>query len=246
MLPDGLCHHAAMGRRKKKKRGLRPASIVGRILLALLVLQAVYLALLRVMFPPLTITQAFAAVETRRLERDYVALEAIPAHARLAVIAAEDQRFALHGGFDWRSVRAALRHNEQHPARARGASTITQQVAKNIFLWQAKSWLRKGLEAYFTVLLEVTLDKRRILELYLNIAEMGPGVFGIEAAARHYFGKPARGLTPEEAALIAACLPNPKVYRADRPSRRVRAKAEWILGQARALRGSHDIAVLLR
>jgi monofunctional biosynthetic peptidoglycan transglycosylase len=201
--------------------------------------------LLRVINPPLTLTQLSALVEMKRLKREYVALSTIPNHVGLAVMAAEDQRFVNHDGFDWQGVRAALRQFEKRRGRIRGASTITQQVAKNVFLWQRRSWLRKGLEAYFTVLLELTLDKVRILELYLNIVEMGPGVFGIEAAAKHYFGKSARALTQREAALIAACLPNPKIFRADNPSRHTRAKAEWILEQMRFLRTSRAVQGLL-
>ncbi len=234
-----------MGRRKKKS-GARLRGILLRGLLLALVLQGVYLLLLRVIDPPVTATQASALLEMRHLERDYVPLEAISAHARLAVIAAEDQRFPDHSGFDWRGVRDALRHNRKHPGGLRGGSTISQQVAKNVFLWQHRSWFRKGLEAYFTVLVELTLDKRRILELYLNVAEMGPGVFGIEAAANRYFKKPAKALTREEAALIAACLPNPKRYRADRPTRRIRAKAEWIQTQMDYLRSVDKVRRLLR
>jgi monofunctional biosynthetic peptidoglycan transglycosylase len=211
----------------------------------LLLSQGAYLALLSVVNPPLTLTQLSALAEMKRLKRDYVALGDISDHVRLAVIAAEDQRFASHDGFDWQSVRATLRDHEKRRRRLRGASTLSQQVAKNVFLWQHRSWVRKGLEAYFTVLLELTLDKRRILELYLNVAEMGPGIFGIEAAAIHYFDKPARALTRREAALIAACLPNPKVYHADNPSRRIRAKAEWILGQMKLLSTSRTIQGLL-
>lgn len=234
-----------MGRRAKKKRSSRLRPLVLKIVLVLAVSQAVYLALLRVIEPPLTLTQIGAWVQTKQLERDYVALSDISNHARLAVMAAEDQRFPTHDGFDWHSVRAALQQHQQGRSRLRGASTISQQVAKNVFLWQQRGWIRKGLEAYFTVLLELALDKRRILALYLNVAEMGPGIFGIEAAARHYFGKSARTLTEQEAALIAACLPNPKQYHADKPSRHVRAKASWIVEQTRFLRTQRAVQALL-
>lgn len=210
----------------------------------LLVSQAVYLVLLRYIDPPFTITQLGALIETRSLQRNYVPLSGISDNVRLAVMAAEDQLFASHAGFDWQSVSAVFRKNENRQ-NLRGASTITQQVAKNIFLWQQRSWIRKGLEAYFTVLLELTLDKRRILELYLNVAETGPGIFGIEAAARHYFGKSARALTHREAALIAACLPNPKIYHADNPSPHTRAKAAWILEQMKYLNTSSAVRRLL-
>ncbi len=207
--------------------------------------QLAYLVMLNWIDPPLTITQVQAAFEQHRFARKSVALENISNDARLAVIAAEDQLFPRHCGFDWHSVERAVRSSIAHGRKSRGASTISQQVAKNVFLWQARSWFRKGLEAYFTVLIELALEKRRILELYLNIAEMGPGIFGIEAAANHYFGKTARALGKHEAALIAACLPNPKVYRVDRPSRRARAKAKWILEQMEILRHSTDLQPLL-
>ena len=240
-----VCQHSTVGRRSTKKRKLRFKEIAIRILLALLISQALYLALLRVVNPPVTLTQLSAFIELKRLERDYVPLIEIPDDVRLAVIASEDQRYLKHGAFDWQSVETVLRAKENR-RHLRGASTITQQVAKNIFLWQQRSWIRKGLEAYFAVLLELTMDKRRILELYLNIAEMGPGVFGIEAAAKHYFGKPARTLTPRESALIAACLPNPKIYHPDKPSPHTRAKADWILEQMKYLRATHAAEELLR
>lgn len=235
-----------MGRRRAPKKRIRLKRIIFRTLLVLLVTQAVYLVLLRMINPPFTLTQLGAVVETKIIKRNPVALSEISAHVRLAVIAAEDQRFLNHNGFDWQSVRTVLRERDEGRRRLRGASTISQQVAKNVFLWQHRSWLRKGLEAYFTVLLELALDKRRILELYLNIAEMGPGIFGAEAAAQHYFGKPARTMNPREAALLAACLSNPRLYHPDNPSKRTRAKAEWILTQMKVLRGSNAIRELLR
>src|SRR4029078_6116591 len=128
-------------------------------------------------------------------------------------IASEDQLFADHEGFDWKSIKKTMRYNARKPGRIRGASTISQQVAKNVFLWQGKSWFRKGLEVYFTFMIEVFWGKKRILEVYLNVIEMGDGIFGIEAAAQSYFGKPANTLSRQEAAMIAACLPSPKRYK---------------------------------
>jgi len=157
--------------------------------------------------------------------------------APLAVIAAEDQRFAEHHGFDLDSLQKALDDHERG-RRLRGASTISQQVAKNLFLWSGRSYVRKGLEAYFTVLIETLWPKRRILEVYLNIAEMGDGVFGVEAASQRYFRKPASRLSAREAALLAAILPNPHRLRASRPSAFVEERRAWILRQMDQLGGT--------
>jgi monofunctional glycosyltransferase len=163
---------------------------------------------------------------------DYVWVPAAhqPATLRDAVIAAEDQKFYNHFGFDFEAIEKALEHN-QTSRRKRGASTITQQVAKNLFLWPSRSYLRKGLEVSFTVLLELCWPKDRILETYLNIAEFGPGVYGVEAAARKFFDKSARELSPRETAQLAAVLPNPRKWRADRPGPYVQARVDWILAQ---------------
>jgi monofunctional biosynthetic peptidoglycan transglycosylase len=163
-------------------------------------------------------------------------LEQISPHAALAVIAAEDQQFPFHAGFDLKSIREAVRHNARS-TRVRGASTISQQVAKNLFLWRGRSYLRKGIEAWFTVLIEVFWPKERILEVYLNIAELGRGVHGVEAAAQRFFRKPAARLTRTQAATLAAVLPNPVRYRADAPSPYVLQRRTKILGQMRALGG---------
>jgi monofunctional biosynthetic peptidoglycan transglycosylase len=169
--------------------------------------------------------------------------DAIAPAARLAVVAAEDQNFPRHGGFDREAIERALADHERG-RRLRGASTISQQVAKNLFLWPGRSVLRKGLEAYLTVLIETLWPKRRILEVYLNIAEMGPGVYGVGAASRLYFGKPAARLDRYEAALLAAVLPSPKRLHAERPSAYVRQRARWILGQMEQLGGPAYLAKL--
>lgn len=148
----------------------------------------------------------------------------------LAVMSAEDQRFATHHGFDTRAIRHALA-DRLRGRPLRGASTLSQQVAKNLFLWPGKSFVRKALEAYFTVLIEGLWPKRRILEMYLNIAELGDGVFGVQAAARVYFGRSASKLTSAQAALLAAVLPNPRIYHVADPSPRVREKQRWIMQQ---------------
>ena len=155
----------------------------------------------------------------------------------LAVIASEDQRFADHHGFDFESIQDAM-DDAEHGHRLRGASTISQQVAKNVFLWPGRSFVRKGLEAYFTVLIEALWPKRRILEVYLNVAEFGDGLFGVEAASQRYFKKPAARLSMEEAALLAAVLPNPHRLRAGRPSGYVQERRDWILRQMDRLGGT--------
>ncbi|HEX9773777.1 MAG TPA: monofunctional biosynthetic peptidoglycan transglycosylase [Steroidobacteraceae bacterium] len=156
--------------------------------------------------------------------------ERISKYAAVAVIAAEDQTFPWHRGFDFVQIDKALADRERG-RRARGASTISQQVAKNLFLWPGQSWFRKGLEAGITLLIESTWSKQRILEVYLNIAEFGPGVFGVEAASQRFFHKGSDRLTRREAALLAAVLPSPRRFRADAPSRYVRERQDWIVRQ---------------
>ncbi len=163
-------------------------------------------------------------------------LDAIAPEMALAVIAAEDQRFADHHGFDFDAIGDALAQADRG-SRLRGASTLSQQVAKNLFLWSGRSWLRKALEAWFTGLIELTWPKRRILEVYLNIAEFGPGVYGVEAASRRWLGLPAARLDADQAARLAAVLPNPKVRRADAPSPQVQQRARWIRRQMDQLGG---------
>ncbi len=159
----------------------------------------------------------------------------------LAVIAAEDQKFPEHFGFDLTSIRKAIGEGR---ARPRGASTISQQVAKNLYLWSGRSWIRKGLEAWLTLALELLLPKGRILEIYLNVAEMGPDVFGAGAASRHHFGRRADELTAHQAALVAACLPNPHRLSASRPSAYVRERADTIRREMRRLGGPAFLATL--
>jgi monofunctional biosynthetic peptidoglycan transglycosylase len=161
----------------------------------------------------------------------------------VAVIAAEDQNFAEHFGFDWEAIEKALAHNERSK-RKRGASTLSQQTAKNLFLWESRSWVRKGFEAWFTLLLEVGWPKRRILEVYLNIVEFGDGIFGVEAASRAYFGKAAKRLSPAEAALLAAVLPNPHRFKAKSPSPYILERQAWILNQMRLLGGEQVVKEL--
>jgi monofunctional glycosyltransferase len=167
----------------------------------------------------------------------WVNLQRISPNLPLAVVASEDQKFPEHWGFDVEAIEKAYALN-RHSHRVRGASTISQQVAKNLFLWSGRSYFRKGLEAYFTVLIEACWPKRRILEIYLNIAEFGYGTYGAEAAAQRFFHKSAARLTRSDAAVLAAVLPNPEHYSVVAPSAYVQQRREWILGQMQALGGA--------
>lgn len=204
-----------------------------------------YLFALKWIDPPITITQTVSLFSGEGLKRDQVSAEEMSPNIRLAVIASEDQLFPDHNGFDFKSIEKALAYNEKKPGRVRGASTISQQVAKNVFLWQGRSWFRKGLEVYFTFLIEWVWGKDRILEMYLNVAEMGEGIYGIEAASQTYFNKPAVSLTKKDAAMIAACLPNPKAYKVSPASRYVKARVGWIQRQMNNLSADPDVAMVV-
>jgi monofunctional biosynthetic peptidoglycan transglycosylase len=219
--------------------------LVVRGAMLLFVIQLAYVILLRWVNPPLTFTQVGNWLEGHGLRRDYVAGNEISPHLKLAVIAAEDQLFAEHNGFDWGSIQKAMQYNKKKK-RVRGASTISQQTAKNVFLWQGRSWLRKGLEVYFTFMIELLWSKERILEVYLNVIEMGVGTFGAEAAAQRYFHKPAARLTRMEAARIAACLPNPKKYKVNPASPYITRRGNWIVGQMNNLQGDEAVSALLK
>lgn len=166
---------------------------------------------------------------------DWVSMDEISPWMALAVIASEDQKFPEHWGFDVAAIQSVL--DNEGDERMRGASTLSQQTAKNLFLWDGRSWVRKGLEAGLTVGIETVWTKRRILTVYLNIAEFGNGVFGVEEASQRYFHKPASRLTMAEAALLAAVLPNPIRFRADAPSGYIRQRQQWIMRQMRQLGG---------
>jgi monofunctional biosynthetic peptidoglycan transglycosylase len=217
-----------------------------RAFLFLLIFQFVYILVLKWVDPPITLTQLGSLFGGYGLKRDYVSMNRISPHAKLAVMASEDQLFPDHEGFDFKSIKKAMAYNERKPGRVRGASTISQQVAKNVFLWQGRSWIRKGLEAYFTFMIELIWGKKRILEMYLNVAEMGRGVFGIEAAAKRHFQKSADKLSRQEAAMIASCLPNPKTYTIRPMSRAVATRYPWVLRQMSHLDGDTDIQALIR
>ncbi|MDR0805545.1 MAG: monofunctional biosynthetic peptidoglycan transglycosylase [Enterobacteriaceae bacterium] len=171
----------------------------------------------------------------------WVSMDDISPYMALAVIAAEDQKFPDHWGFDLNAISSAFSHNERKPNRIRGGSTLSQQTAKNLFLWSDRSWLRKGLEAGLTAGIELVWTKRRILTVYLNIAEFGEGTFGVEEAAQRYFGKSAKKLTASEAARLAAVLPNPIRMKANKPSAYVLRRQNWILRQMNQLGGIKEV-----
>ncbi|GEK72801.1 MULTISPECIES: monofunctional biosynthetic peptidoglycan transglycosylase [Halomonas] len=181
--------------------------------------------------------QAWRDGDSLEIRQDWRPWSQLPDSAKLAVIAAEDQRFPEHHGFDLVELRRAVEAS-LNGGDLRGASTLSQQTAKNLFLWTGRSWVRKGLEAWFTLLIETLWPKERILEVYLNIAEWDDGVFGLEAASRHYFGVPASRLSNAQASRLAAILPNPRGWNASRPSGYVLQRSAWIRGQMRNLGGA--------
>ncbi|MGU3524611.1 monofunctional biosynthetic peptidoglycan transglycosylase [Enterobacteriaceae bacterium C23F] len=225
-----------------------PVAWLKRILLRVLLVLAVFwgggiavFSVLPVPFSAVMVERQLGAIFSGNFHylahSDWVSMDEMTPWMGLAVIAAEDQKFPDHWGFDVSAIEKALAHNERNENRIRGASTLSQQTAKNLFLWDGRSWLRKGLEAGLTVGIETVWSKKRILTVYLNIAEFGEGVFGVEAASQRYFHKPASKLTMSETALLAAVLPNPIKFRADAPSGYVRSRQAWILRQMRQLGG---------
>jgi monofunctional glycosyltransferase len=211
-----------------------------------------YLFLLKWINPPITLTQLSSWVTGHGLKRDYINYNTISYNAKLAVIGGEDQLFPDHNGFDWNAIKKSLNPSKKKRNKTKklppgaGASTISQQVAKNVFLWQGKSHFRKGLEAYFTFMIETVWGKERILDVYLNCIEMGNGIFGIEAAAQNYFDKPASALSRKEAAMIAACFPNPKIYTVKPLSGFVANKSNWIMTQMNNIESDEDIQEIIR
>lgn len=217
-----------------------------RFVFVLLFGHLIYIVALKWINPPITITQFNSWIDGHGLNKSFISYAEIPTSVKLAVIASEDQKFAIHKGFDVEQIKKAIDYNEKNEGqRIRGGSTISQQVAKNVFLWQKRSWLRKGLETYFTFMIELIWGKERILEVYLNEIEMGIGTFGIQAASERYFQKSASKLTKNEAARIAVNLPNPKKYRVNPPSAYVSKRAIWVERQMRNLAADAAIKILL-
>jgi monofunctional glycosyltransferase len=228
----------------------RARSFLGRLARAILglivsgiVMTLLVVASFRWINPPFTAFMAEAQMSAwtardanYRFRHGWVDLDRISPNLPLAVVASEDQKFPEHWGFDVEAIEKAYALN-LHSHKVRGASTISQQVAKNLFLWSGRSYFRKGLEAYFTVMIEALWPKRRILEVYLNIAEFGSGTYGAEAAAQRFFHKPASRLSRSDAAALAAVLPNPERSSPAAPSRYILERRDWILGQMQALGG---------
>jgi len=214
--------------------------LLKRIFIILFLAQFIYIILLKWMDPPITITQVSSWIRGHGLKRNYVNRDRISSSAKLAVIASEDQLFPDHNGFDFKSIEKAMKHNQKSKS-LHGASTISQQTAKNVFLWQGRSWIRKGLEVYFTFMIEKIWGKKRILEVYMNVAQMGDGIFGIEAASENYFHKHAANLSVAEASMIAASLPNPARYTVKPVSKYVLIRSGWVQRQMNNLQPDPDI-----
>lgn len=209
---------------------MRRKTIIFRLAAIFIIFQFVLLLGGRFFNPAITLTQLDGIWTYGKMSREYIPYEEMGNNIKKAVIASEDQLFIYHNGFDTKAIEKAIAHNEKGKT-IRGGSTISQQTAKNIFLWQGRSWLRKGLEVAYTLSIERLWNKKIILERYLNVIEMGQGVFGIEAAAQHYYRKSAKDLNKSEAAWIACILPNPKVYDPKNPSKYLMRKHRWIMNQ---------------
>lgn len=236
--------------RRKQQRVARIRRAIGAVLAAWFVWSIGSVVLLRWLDPPTTAFIVADRVHAQltsesgyRFRQHWVDWAQISPSVKLAVVASEDQRFADHFGFDFVEIEHALSQRSQGTS-TRGASTITQQTAKNLFLWAGQSWVRKGLEAYFTLLIETFWSKTRILEVYLNIAEFGPGVFGVGAASDYFFRQSPARLNRTQGALLAAVLPNPTLLRVNAPSRYVRTRQAWILQQMNALGGERQMTEL--
>lgn len=216
--------------------------LIFKIFLWFFVVSVLWVLIYRFVPPPFTITMLSNSISNMGTDDpviwkyDWEKLDNISVNMQKAVVAAEDQKFPEHFGFDTEAIEKALEKNEKG-GKLRGGSTISQQTAKNAFLWQGRTWVRKGFEAYFTLLIEIIWGKKRILEVYLNIIELGNGVYGAEAAAQKYFGKSAAQLSPQQAASLAAVLPAPKRYSVTKPGPYVRKRQKWILRQMRNMNG---------
>jgi monofunctional biosynthetic peptidoglycan transglycosylase len=195
------------------------------ILAVLLIGPVLAVIVYRFVPPPITILMIERSIQGQGLDHRWLPLSRMSPALPRAAIAAEDARFCQHHGFDFQAIQKALKHDERRPGRIRGGSTISQQTAKNVFLWPDRSWVRKGFEAYFTVLIEAIWGKRRIMEVYLNTVEMGPGIYGVEAAAQRYFHVSAHDLNPAQAARIIAILPSPLKWQAVDPGAYVRRRS---------------------
>ncbi len=218
--------------------------IILKTSIVLIILSIFVVWLLKIVNPPTTSfmlqkrSQLLLDDKKSVLHYKWLDFDQISRYMKIAVIASEDQKFPVHHGLDYEAIEKAMIYNDKKHQPLRGASTITQQVAKNLFLWSGRSYIRKGLEAYFALLIELFWDKKRILTVYLNIAEMGPKIYGVGAASKIYFKKKAIHLSRSQAALLAAVLPNPKRYSVKKSSKYTRFRKKWILKQMRKIEAS--------
>jgi monofunctional glycosyltransferase len=235
---------------RQRSRGGWWGRLLRNLLLTLFVVLVagplVAVVLYRFIPPPLTFLMVQRVFEGEGIDHRWRRLSQIAPTVPRAAIAAEDARFCEHHGFDFGAIEKALRHDERRPGRLRGGSTISQQTAKNVFLWPQRSWVRKGFEAYFTVLIETLWGKRRIMEVYLNTVEMGPGIYGVESAAHRYFGVDAQALSPTQAARLIAILPSPLKWQAVDPGPYVRRRSGRIDAAESFVRRDGGAACLLR
>lgn len=214
---------------------LRILKFIGKLLFILILLSIVWVVILRFVPVYYTPLMAIRSVEAQKkgemlitIQKKWVSIDEISPYMAQAVIAAEDNLFMEHNGFSWNDIRKAAEENKKGK-RIRGGSTISQQTAKNVFLWPGRSYIRKGLEAYFTTLIELLWSKEHIMEVYLNVIETGPGIYGVEAASQIYFNTNADKLTKSQAALIAVCLPNPRLFNPQQPSSYIKSRQKQIL-----------------
>jgi len=234
-----------------QEKGARLVRLLARILLGYVVFSLVLVFIFKFIPPCFTPLMAYRSVEALMAGEDshiyyeWTSYEHISPEAAIAVVTSEDQHFPRHWGFDLNEIKKAVNSNKVRK-RPRGASTISQQVAKNMFLWNGRSYFRKGLEAYFTLLIEVIWGKERILEVYLNIAETGERTFGVEAAAQRFFGTSASKVSRRQAATLAAVLPNPRRFSAKKPSSYIKSRTSFIVKQIRQLGGPAYLSDLRR
>jgi monofunctional biosynthetic peptidoglycan transglycosylase len=235
---------------RKAKAGKKKRGLLARVFLwlfgLLVVFPILWVLLYRFVPPPMTSLMAIRSVQGRGLDYRWRPLTQISPILADAAIASEDAQFCRHHGFDFNAMQKAMAHNDRRPNKVRGGSTISQQAAKNVFLWPDRTYVRKGLEAYFTVLIEALWGKKRIMEVYLNVVEMGPGLYGAEAASQVDFGHSARRMSTSEAARLVTILPNPLKYNAVEPGKYVQRRAGRVAGQVGVVRADSDLSGCIR
>ena len=235
---------------RKAKTAKRKRGLLARIFLwlfgLLVVFPVCWVLIYRFVPPPMTSLMAIRFFEHRGMDYRWRPMKQISPTLADAAIASEDAHFCAHHGFDFTAMEKAMAHNDKKPGRVRGGSTISQQTAKNVFLWPDRTYVRKGLEAYFTVLIEALWGKKRIMEVYLNVVEMGPGLYGAEAASQVDFGHSARKMSTSEATRLVAILPNPLKYNAVEPGKYVQRRAGRVAGQVGVVRADSDLSGCIR